>query len=87
MARTLRDPQYVEIISRLRLARRSAGLSQLDLAARLGQQQSYVSKIESAERRLDVLETLAMCRALRVTLRQILPAEFGRTLGCEEVAQ
>lgn len=63
--------------SRLRHARRSAGLKQADLARLLGRDQSFVSKYETAERRIDLLETLDVCAALQIKLWQILPAEFA----------
>lgn len=52
----------------LREARDSAGLRQSDVAERLGHTQSYVSKYESGERRLDVLELRAVLNALGVSL-------------------
>jgi len=48
--------EYRKIIGRLKEARFEAGLSQQDIANKLGKPQSYVSKIESGERRLDVAE-------------------------------
>lgn len=47
----------------LRQARVDAGLTQVELAAKLGKPQSYVSKAELGERRLDFLETLDYCAA------------------------
>lgn len=41
---------------RLKRARIEAGLAQQEVASKLGKPQSYISKIESGERRLDVLE-------------------------------
>ena len=43
-------------------------MRQVDLAARLGQPQSYVSKYESGERRLDLLELRQVCKALGICL-------------------
>ncbi len=48
--------EYKEIIGRLKLARAEANLSQQDVADKLKKPQSYVSKFESGERRLDVVE-------------------------------
>lgn len=48
--------------------RAEAGLRQLDLADRLGKPQSFVSKYESGERRLDIIELRAVCEALKVSL-------------------
>jgi len=48
----------------LRQVRQDAGLRQQDLAARIGEPQSFVSKYESGERRLDVLELRRICAAI-----------------------
>jgi transcriptional regulator with XRE-family HTH domain len=45
-------------------ARQSAGLTQVSLAKKLGRPQSFVSKYERGERRLDVIEFLEVARAL-----------------------
>lgn len=47
---------YVLFLKHLREARLEAGLSQLQLANALGQRQTYVSKCELGDRRLDVIE-------------------------------
>ena len=53
----------------LRLVRIEAKLTQTDLARRLSRHQSYVSKYEIGERRLDVLELRDVCRAVSVSLQ------------------
>ncbi len=55
----------------LRQIRTDAGFRQVDLAERLGQPQPFVSKYESGERRLDILELRALCLAVGIT-----PQEF-----------
>jgi transcriptional regulator with XRE-family HTH domain len=56
--------------------RRKKGLTQIQVAAALGTPQSYVSKYESGERRLDVVEFIAVSAALNEDplelLRQII---------------
>lgn len=56
MGKSVHSEDYGKIIQRLREARLKANLSQQDVANRLGKPQSYISKIESGERRLDVAE-------------------------------
>ncbi len=56
MGKSIYDKDYREIIGRLKKARIEVGLSQQVVADKLGKPQSYISKIESGERRLDVVE-------------------------------
>ena len=57
----------------LRKMRSDAGLRQADLAQRLGVPQSFVSKYESGERRLDIVEIRQVCQVFGISL-----AEFVR---------
>ena len=45
-------------------ARKAAGVTQVDLARRLGRPQSFVSKYEQGERRLDFVEFVMICKLL-----------------------
>jgi transcriptional regulator with XRE-family HTH domain len=56
--------KQAEFLAALTNARKEAGLTQAVLAARLGRPQSFVSKYESGERRLDVLEFLEVARVV-----------------------
>jgi transcriptional regulator with XRE-family HTH domain len=56
--------EYAKLREQFIQARKSAGLTQVDLADRLGRPQSFVSKYERGERRLDVIEFCEVCRAL-----------------------
>lgn len=58
------SPSYEMAINLLIDARKQAGLSQRELADRLGKPRSFVSKLESRERRLDIVEFVALTRAL-----------------------
>jgi transcriptional regulator with XRE-family HTH domain len=66
MPRSLFSEPYGELLRALVDARRKAGLRQTDLAERLGKPQSFVSKIERGERRLDVIELIVVARAIGV---------------------
>jgi len=56
------------LLSLLRQVRQEAGLTQTDVARALGYPQSFVSKYESGERRLDLLELSDVCKAVGVPL-------------------
>ena len=56
MSKSVYSKDYRDIIERLKTARIGAGLAQQEVANKLGKPQSYISKIESGERRLDVAE-------------------------------
>ena len=58
----------LELQSLLRELREKAGLRQQDVADAVGEPQSFVSKYETGERRLDILELRAICTALGISL-------------------
>jgi len=58
-------------------ARKRKGLTQHDVAARLGRPQSFVSKYERGERRLDVVEFLEVSGALGIDPHELLKALAG----------
>ena len=60
------DADYPMLLAALKAARARAGMSQVDLAERLGNAQTFVSKCERGERRLDVVEVVEICEALGV---------------------
>lgn len=55
-SRSLHAPQYKAFLDRLREARVDAGVTQAELAQALGRSQTWVSKCELGERRVDVVE-------------------------------
>lgn len=55
---------YSALIEVLVRVRQEAGLSQRDLAARLAKPRSYISKIETKERRIDVVELIELANGL-----------------------
>lgn len=68
MAKTLHSPRHQALVTLLRDARTRAGLTQAELAGRLQRPQSFVSKIESGERRIDLVELHQFCETLEVSL-------------------
>jgi ribosome-binding protein aMBF1 (putative translation factor) len=55
-----------QIAQAIRQMREAAELSQRDLASKLGRPLNVVSRIETAQRRVDLLEWIALCKACRV---------------------
>lgn len=64
--------EYQQLCALLRELRRDAGLTQVDVAERLDVPQSFVSKYESGERRLDVIELRHVAAAIGTTLEAIV---------------
>ena len=64
MPKSVFTPAYAALLQNLIAIRKGAGVTQVQLAERLGKPQSFVSTIERGVRRLDVLEFYAIARAL-----------------------
>jgi transcriptional regulator with XRE-family HTH domain len=66
VTRSVFTPEYDRFRQLLVEARRTADLTQAELAARLSRPQSFISKIERGERRLDVVEFFEIAQALGI---------------------
>ena len=75
---------YQAILSLLIEQRARASMTQADVARALKKPQSFVSKYERGERRLDFAEVVALCRVLRIDARWLL-AEFLKRTGNADV--
>ena len=64
--------EYRDFLQRLRQARVDANLTQVDVAARLKKPQSFVSKIESGERRIDPVELKYFAEIYQKSLNSFL---------------
>jgi len=56
MSKGIYSKDHKYLVEQLKKARKEAGLDQSDVAKKLGKTQSYVSKIESGQRRIDVIQ-------------------------------
>jgi transcriptional regulator with XRE-family HTH domain len=72
MSKTLRSPRQRQLLALLVQARRSRGLTQTQVAARLGKPQSFIAKVEGGERRLDVIEFIDLACALKVRPAELI---------------
>jgi transcriptional regulator with XRE-family HTH domain len=70
--KTIHSPDYRRLLRLLKEARSARRLTQEDVARELGWTQSFVSKCERGERRLDVLELAALARVYRRPLTHFL---------------
>jgi transcriptional regulator with XRE-family HTH domain len=66
MSKTVFSGAHRAVVDTLIEARKKAGLTQTELARRVGKDQSYVSLIERSQRRVDVLEFHALAKALEI---------------------
>jgi transcriptional regulator with XRE-family HTH domain len=72
MDRTIGSREWAVLLVLLREVRREAGLTQIELAQRLGRTQSLVSDIESGQRRVDIVELRTLCGVLGLSLEQLV---------------
>jgi transcriptional regulator with XRE-family HTH domain len=72
MGKSIHSAEYKVFLAVLRKARERAELTQEDVANRLGKTQTYISKCERGERRIDVLELRAFCGAFGISLKHFV---------------
>jgi ribosome-binding protein aMBF1 (putative translation factor) len=72
MEKSIHSAGYAVFLQVLREARERAGLTQVQLARKIRETQTFVSKCERGERRIDVVELRAFCRAFGVSLKQFV---------------
>ncbi|HWA18326.1 MAG TPA: helix-turn-helix transcriptional regulator [Devosia sp.] len=72
MGKSIHSPQHIKLRELLIAARKKADLTQAEVAERLGRPQSFVAKYESGERRLDVIEYVAVAVALGADPKRLL---------------
>ena len=75
--KSITSHHYRIFLRELRAARKRSGLSQVQLAAKLDETQSFVSKCERGERRLDIVELRAFCSAFGISLPVFVQALEG----------
>jgi transcriptional regulator with XRE-family HTH domain len=68
MEKSAFTPDYAAFLALLRETRRTAKVTQVDLAKRIHESQSQISKLERGEVRLDVIELRTILHALGTTL-------------------
>jgi transcriptional regulator with XRE-family HTH domain len=76
MPKTVVSPLQKKLAQMLVERRKTAGLRQVDLAEKLGEYQSWVTHLESGQRRIDVIELIELGKVLNFD-----PAELVRKLA------
>ena len=72
MDKSIHSTSYAIFLKVLRDTRERAGLTQEEVAKRIGEKQTFVSKCERGERRVDVVELRTFCRAFGISLAQFI---------------
>lgn len=80
MQKSLKSAEYARLIAMLAAARHKSGIRQQALAKKLGRPQSFVAKYEGGERRIDVIEFIAIAQALGAN-----PVKLFRDFVAEEM--
>lgn len=79
MEKSIFTRDYAVFLRQLRAEREKAGHTQAELAERLNQTQSFISKCERGERRIDVVELRAFCQAIGISYTEFV-IRFERSL-------
>jgi transcriptional regulator with XRE-family HTH domain len=79
LAKTLRSKRYKALIGLLVARRQAAGMTQSDLAARLGKSQSFVARLESGQRRITVVEFMMLAKILRFDPYKVISTSEKQT--------
>jgi ribosome-binding protein aMBF1 (putative translation factor) len=72
MEKSIYSASYVIFLRVLKRAREDAGLTQTQLAQKIGETQTFISKCERGERRVDVVELRTFCHAFGLNLKEFV---------------
>lgn len=79
MPRSLHSEDYRTLTAILLEARKNAGLTQQQVADRLGKPQSFVAKVEGGERRIDLIEFIELSKAIDTAPEVLLASVLAAT--------
>lgn len=72
MEKSIYTREYTVVLRLLKEARESAGITQVQLAKKLKQSQSFVTKMERGDRRIDIVQLRTICRILGTSLLEFV---------------
>ena len=91
MSQSTHNTDYQLLLSVIKAARKRVGVSQVELAERLGNTQTFVSKCERGERRIDFVEFVEFAEALGLSpeslLGEYMAQRSGRSTGHRKSAR
>ncbi|MCJ7805829.1 helix-turn-helix transcriptional regulator [Patescibacteria group bacterium] len=70
--KTIYTTEYKDLIERLREARLAKGLTQIEVSERLKKGQSFISKVEGGQRRLDIVELKTLANVYGVDVSELI---------------
>ncbi len=74
MEKSIYTDEYQEVLALLRALRQKSGVTQVELAEKLGQTQSFVTKVECGQRRVDIVQLRTICHILGSSLPSFVEA-------------
>lgn len=72
MDKSIHTDEYAVLLRLLREAREKAGYTQIELAKAIGQSQSFVTKVETGDRRLDLVQLRTLLRVFKVPMTKFV---------------
>lgn len=74
------EPEYQAIIERLAARREELGITQAELGKQYGEDQSFISRVERRQRRIDVWEFVRFCAILKLEPDTVLGPLYAKEL-------
>lgn len=81
MPKTIFEGDHRHLVEVLIQARKAAGLTQTDIAERIGRDQTFISLIERGQRRVDVIEFISLAKAIGNDPVELLESVVRRVEG------
>ena len=72
MVKAIYSKEHRSLVERLKKARKEKGLDQMDVAKLLGVSQSYISKMEAGQRRIDIVQLKRFAKVYRKKIEYFL---------------
>jgi transcriptional regulator with XRE-family HTH domain len=72
MTKAIHQNEYKQIAEKLQIARTETGFTQKEVAETISKPQSYISKVESAEQRIDIIELKQFAKLYKKTINYFL---------------